>query len=284
MVGDFVEIASRRAGKNSSAWARETSHATNPMCHLPGNSELGTVHPMLKNVRMVLVATTHPGNIGAAARAMKNMTLQGLRLVEPAVFPSAEATARASGADDLLAKAEVYEDLDAAVSDCSLIMGTSARLRTLPWPGLEPREAASLLVERAREAPVAVLFGRENSGLSNQELERCSHLVHIPTNPEYSSLNLGAAVQVIAYELMLAARLDANPSVDRDSPLASEEERQGFYRHMEETLIKIGFLNPEAPKQLMRRLHRLFNRVDLEQNEINILRGILKAAQRFDRE
>ncbi len=235
---------------------------------------------MLSNVHIVLVGTTHPGNIGAAARAMKNMSLSRLRLVTPETFPSADATARASGADDLLAAAQVFDDLDSAIADCALVMGTSARLRTLPWPGLEPRQAATELVQKSREVPVAVLFGREHSGLSNDELERCSHLIHIPTNPEYSSLNLGAAVQVVAYELMLASRESPPPAPDRDSPLANEAERQGFYRHLEETLIKIEFLNPAAPKQLMRRLHRLYNRVDLEQNEINILRGILKAAQR----
>lgn len=237
----------------------------------------------LDNIRIVLVGTTHPGNIGAAARAMKTMALRCLRLVEPVVFPSAEASARASGADDLLAAAEVYRDLDAAVGDCAVVMGASARPRALPWPGLEPREAAAALVERAQEAPVAVLFGRENSGLNNRELQRCSRLIHIPANPGYSSLNLGAAVQVMAYELMMAARQSSPVGVARDSPLASEEERQGFYRHLEETLLRIGYLDPAAPKQLMRRLHRLFNRVDLEQNEINILRGILKAAQQANR-
>lgn len=238
------------------------------------------MRPMLENIHIVLVGTTHPGNIGAAARAMKNMHLSRLRLVAPESFPSAEATARASGADDLLATAEVYDDLDSALADCAMVMGTSARLRTLPWPGLEPRGAAAELVRKAEEAPVAVLFGREHSGLSNDELEHCSHLIHIPTNPDYSSLNLAAAVQVVAYELMLNSRESQDPVPHRDSPLASHEERQGFYRHLEQTLVKIDFLNPTAPKQLMRRLHRLYNRVDLERNEINILRGILKATQR----
>ncbi|GAB4344606.1 MAG: tRNA (cytosine(32)/uridine(32)-2'-O)-methyltransferase TrmJ [Gammaproteobacteria bacterium] len=235
---------------------------------------------MLDNMRIVLVGTTHPGNIGAAARAMKNMMLSDLRLVQPRLFPSAEATARASGADDLLEATQVYPDLDSALADCVQVMATSARLRSLPWPVLEPRDAAVEALKRAAEGPVAILFGREHSGLTNQELERCSHLIHIPTSPEYSSLNLGAAVQVVAYELLQAARGTGREIVERESPLASDAERQGFYAHLEEALIDIGFLDPATPKQLMRRLRRLFNRCDLEQSEIHILRGILKKAQR----
>ncbi|KAA3626237.1 MAG: RNA methyltransferase [Proteobacteria bacterium] len=235
---------------------------------------------MLENIEIVLVGTTHPGNIGSAARAMKNMDLKCLTLVAPERFPSAEATARASGADDLLAQARVCADLDEALSDCTLVMATSARLRTIPWPALEPREAATMLWRGAQEGRVAVLFGREHSGLSNQELERCAHLIHIPTSEHFSSLNLGAAVQVIAYELKLASSEARVPVPERDSPLARDEEIQGLYQHMEEALVEIGFLHPEAPKQLMRRLKRLFNRIDLEQTEVNLLRGILKAAQR----
>lgn len=238
---------------------------------------------MLSNVEIVLVGTTHPGNIGGAARAMKNMDLERLTLVAPTRFPDAEATSRASGADDLLTRARVCADLGEALAQCTLVMGTSARLRTIPWPVLEPREAAALLWRNAQEGRVAVVFGREHSGLSNQELERCSHLVHIPTSERFSSLNLAAAVQVIAYELKLTSRLEGVPPAERDSPLARDDEIQGFYTHLEEALIEIGFLNPDAPKQLLRRLKRLFNRVDLEQTEVNLLRGILKSAQRQTR-
>ncbi len=235
---------------------------------------------MLDNVDIVLVGTTHPGNIGAAARAMKNMALSRLTLVTPEQFPSAEATARASGADDLLAQARVCTTLEEALAPCTLVMATSARLRTIPWPALEPRAAAAQLWRGAQEGRVAVVFGREHSGLSNQELERCGHLIHIPTSASFSSLNLGAAVQVMAYELMLASCAGAVEVPQRDSPLATDGEIQGLYAHLEEALVEIGFLNPAAPKQLMRRLKRLFNRVDLEQTEVNLLRGVLKAAQR----
>lgn len=235
---------------------------------------------MLSNIEIVLVGTTHPGNIGGAARAMKNMDLCHLTLVAPERFPSAEATARASGADDLLETARVCANLDEALADCTMVMATSARLRTIPWPGLEPREAAAQLWRRAQEGRVAVVFGREHSGLSNRELERCGHLIHIPTSEDFSSLNLGAAVQVIAYELKLASRHGPAAMPQRDSPLASDLDVQGLYGHLQEALTEIGFLNPSAPKQLMRRLKRLFNRVDLEQTEVNLLRGILKAAQR----
>lgn len=235
---------------------------------------------MLDNIDIVLVGTTHPGNIGAAARAMKNMDLTRLTLVTPERFPSAEATSRASGADDLLSRARVCDSLDEALAECTLVMGTSARLRTIPWPAMEPRTAAEILWQGAQEGRVAVVFGREHSGLSNQELERCGHLIHIPTSEHFSSLNLGSAVQVMAYELKLAARESVAQLPTRDSPLALDFERQGLYAHMEEALVEIGFLNPDAPKQLMRRLKRLFNRVDLEQTEVNLLRGILKAAQR----
>lgn len=235
---------------------------------------------MLTNVHIVLVGTTHPGNIGAAARAMKNMCIEHLRLVSPKEFPSAAATARASGADDLLARTQVFQDLDQALGDCTLVMGTSARQRTIVWPMLEPREAAVRLWEGAREGAVAVLFGREHSGLTNEEMERCSHLIQIPTNPEYSSLNLAAAVQVLAYELFLVSRIGEVLAPLHDSPPAGGEELDRFYAHLEQALIDIGFLTPENPKQLMRRLRRLFNRVDLERTELNILRGILRAAQR----
>ncbi len=239
---------------------------------------------MIDNIRIVLVGTTHAGNIGGAARAMKTMSLRHLRLVEPRAFPSAEASARAAGADDVLANAGVYPDLGQALADCGTVVGTSARLRTLPWPVLEPRTAAAMLVTAAAGGPVAAVFGREHAGLSNRELEHCSHLVHIPTDGEFGSLNLAAAVQVLAYEIKLAAReTGAGIELAADSPPATHAERERFYEHLERTLIEIGFLDPANPRHVMRRLRRLFNRAAPEQTEINILRGMLTAVQRRGR-
>ncbi len=229
------------------------------------------------DIRIVLVEPTHPGNIGASARAMKNMGLAHLHLVRPRHFPHAEATARASGADDLLARVRVHERLEDAVADCALVIGASARRRTIEWPTLTPREAAPKILATATEAPVALLFGREHAGLTNAELDRCHALLHIPVNPEYPSLNLGAAVQVVAYELFLARRGTQVPKAEHvPAPAAAME---AFYRHLEETLVDIGFLDPDNPKQAMRRLRRLFNRAAPDEREVNLLRGILSAAQ-----
>ncbi|MCK4951917.1 MAG: tRNA (cytosine(32)/uridine(32)-2'-O)-methyltransferase TrmJ [Gammaproteobacteria bacterium] len=242
---------------------------------------------MYSNIRIVLVGTSHPGNIGASARAMKNMCLDQLYLVSPGDFPCAEATARASGADDVLAKATVCGSLGEALKGCRLVVGASARLRSLDWPQLEPRECAARLVETAQQASVAVVFGREQSGLSNQELEQCQYLVHIPTNSEYSSLNLAAAVQVLAYEIHQAGRLITDSQAHKkgaqeaegDLP-ASADDVALFHQHLEQTLQDIDFLNPKQPKLLMRRLKRLFYRASPDQTEINILRGFLSAIDR----
>lgn len=232
---------------------------------------------MLSNVRIVLVDTTHPGNIGATARAMKNMCLERLVLVNPQHYPSAEATARASGADDTLAAAQQFATLDAALAGCSLVFGASARIRSIAWPQTDARVAAGLIVQEARQAPVAVVFGREHSGLTNEELDRCNYLLHIPVNPGYASLNLAAAVQVVAYEIFMASLALAPELESHGTVWASAEEVERFYAHLEKTLIALDFLDPAYPKHLMRRLRRLFNRTRLDQNEINILRGILTA-------
>lgn len=231
----------------------------------------------MKQPAIVLVNTSHPGNIGAAARAMKNMGLNNLRLVEPQQYPSAEATARASGADDVLAAAQSYATLDQAIADCTLVIGASARCRSLPLPMLEPHSCAALVHRQPEPERVAMLFGRERSGLSNDELDRCHHLVQIPTNPEYPSLNIAAAVQVIAYELRMAAGIADQPDAP-DINYASTEQMEQFYVHLEQTLIRLEFLDADNPRQLMRRLRRLFTRSRPDQNEINILRGILTAA------
>lgn len=234
---------------------------------------------MLNNVRIVLIGTKHPGNIGAAARAMKTMGLQQLYLVRPEEFPSSQATAMASNADDLLAKAVVVDDLEQALTDCGLIMGTSARERKLPWPVIEPRACAELMIQHAATQPVALVFGREDKGLVNEELDRCHYHVTIPANPEYSSLNLAAAVQVLCYELRVASLGATKPikTLDREFTLASPEYVERFYQHLEDTLYKLNFLDPQNPIHVMRRLRRLFSRAQLEKKELDILRGVLAA-------
>jgi len=229
-------------------------------------------------IRVVLVETTHPGNIGAAARAMKTMGLERLHLVRPREFPSAEATARASGADDLLARAVVCDSIEAAIAGCGWVVGASARIRSLEWPLLDPREAALQAVRESGTGEVAFLFGRERSGLTNAELDLCHALVHIPANPDYSSLNLAQAVQVVAYELRMAQGA-ALPEREAEFPPATAEEMEGFYAHLEQTLYDLEFITPERPGRMMPRLRRLFQRARPDRNEINILRGILAAAQ-----
>ena len=242
---------------------------------------------MSVKIRVVLVETSHPGNIGAAARAMKNMGLDGdaarLYLIRPARFPSEEATARASGAIDVLDRAVICDTLDEALVGATLVFGASARTRSLPWPIHPPRTCAEKIAQEPDESEVALVFGRESSGLTNEELERCNTLLHIPTNPQFSSLNLGAAVQVVAYELMLARdelSVSKSDPVERDSPLASADEIERLFGHLEKTLVNINFLDPKNPRQMMRRLRRLVNRVELEQVEMNILRGILTAVDK----
>lgn len=228
-------------------------------------------------VRIVLVETSHPGNIGAAARAMKTMGLERLALVNPRHFPHAEASARASGATDVLAGARVYPTLAEAVAECGLVIGASARQRALPWPLVSPRECGRRVIDEAGRGEVALVFGREQSGLSNDELQRCNLLVQIPANPEYSSLNLAMAVQVIAYEVRVAAGGEGELPKDREAPLARAGELELFFDHLQRALTQVGFLNPQNPRQLMLRLRRLFNRAELDDNEIAIMRGILSA-------
>jgi TrmH family RNA methyltransferase len=230
-------------------------------------------------VRIVLVETNHPGNIGAAARAMKNMGLTALHLVRPQFFPHAEASARASGADDLLAAAHVHERFEDAIADCGLVVGTSARQRHLPWELVEPRACAERIVQASRAGDVAVVFGAERTGLTNVELERCNLLVTIPTSAQYSSLNLAMAVQVIAYELWLATRPETPMGRPLDVPLATAEEMTHLYEHLERVLVEIDFQDRTGGGHLMARIRRLFNRAQLDQNEMNILRGILTAVQ-----
>jgi TrmH family RNA methyltransferase len=240
---------------------------------------------MLSNIRVALLSTSHPGNIGATARAMKTMGLTDLWLLNPLHFPDAEATARASGADDLLARAQVRHRLDDLLEDCRLVVGVSARTRSIPCPVLSPRECASMVSEESEHGRVAVLFGCEQSGLSNAEIDRCHYLVRIPASPVYASLNLAAAVQVIAYELFMAhvTKESRELGCSPEHVPVSAGEMERFYEHLEATLVQLEFLDPDNPRQLMRRLRRLFNRARPDENEINILRGILTAAQQADK-
>lgn len=239
------------------------------------------------HLRIVLIETSHPGNIGAVARAMKNMGLTQLWLVNPARFPDELATRRASGATDILASAVCVDRFEDAIADCALVVGASARDRRLPWPMLSPETCAAEAVAEKGKGRVALLFGREDRGLTNDELQRCHYHMHIPANPEYSSLNLAMAVQVIAYELR-KAYLAATGAGDKstaarypqdggwDVPAATVAEVEGLLEHLERTLVAIGFHDPERPRQLMARLRRLFQRARLDRMEVNILRGILR--------
>lgn len=230
---------------------------------------------MLSNIRIVLVNTSHPGNIGATARAMKTMGLSELCLVEPLMFPHDKAREMASSADDVLENAVVVKTLDDALRGCGLVVGTSTRSRTIPWPMLSPREFAEKARAEAPQHKIAVVFGREQTGLTNEELHKCHFHIQIPSNPEYSSLNVAAAVQVIAYELRVAS-LAAIENIEKwDYPYATPEAMELFYEHLERVLLGIKFLNPRAPKQLMPRMRRLFNRARVDELEINMLRGIL---------
>jgi len=228
------------------------------------------------SVRIVLVGTTHPGNIGAAARAMKNMGQHDLVLVAPRFFPHEEATARASGAEDVLEQARVVGTLEEAVSDCIYVAGASARSRSIGWPSMVPRECAERLDRESRSGPVAAVFGPEKSGLTNEHLDLCHTLLTIPTDPGFSSLNLAMAVQVLTYELRISAMADEKvPAQPADVPLATSEELEYFYAHLHRVLVASGFLDPDNPRVLMRRLRKLFVRAEPDRDEINILRGVL---------
>ncbi|MDZ7790682.1 MAG: RNA methyltransferase [Xanthomonadales bacterium] len=228
------------------------------------------------NIRVVLVGTTHPGNIGATARAMKVMGLERLYLVSPKGFPSGEATARASHADDILANAVVVDDFMQAIAGCPLVLGTSGKSWALPQPAIDPRMAASKTVSEAGQHEVAVVFGREKTGLHVDEIKHCHWLVSIPTSEHYGSLNLAQAVQILAYEIHLAMIGDAPGEVPPSDWDPVEPERlEFFFQRLEKALLAIGFLNPRQPKRLMQRLRRLYLRARPDENEINILNGIV---------
>ena len=236
-------------------------------------------------IRVVLVGTQHPGNIGSAARALKTMGLSRLALVAPERYPHADAVALAAGAEDVLAAASVHASLAEAVADCTLVLGCTARSRRVPLPEQGPREAAAaVLAEVGAGGEVALVFGRERTGLENEELQLCHGAVHIPANPDYSSLNLAAAVQVLAWELRMAllARAPGAPAEPRDPP-ASHDQLEGLFAQLAETLDAIDFHKGRAPESAMRKLRRLFLRSHLDAREVRLLRGVLADAQRMAR-
>jgi tRNA (cytidine32/uridine32-2'-O)-methyltransferase len=231
------------------------------------------------SIRIVLTRISHPGNIGSAARAMKTMGLERLCLVAPDRFPATEATVMAAGAQDVLDRVQVFPDVSSAVADCGLVVGTTARARHLPWRIVEPREAAGEIAIAAATSQVAVLFGAERTGLTNDELDLCQLLMTIPTGSSYGSLNVAMAVQVVAYEILLATRAAADAGARRGIPLASAVEMERFYAHLEQVLDAIDFHDRTGEGHLMARLRRFFNRAVPDQNEVNILRGILTSVQ-----
>jgi tRNA/rRNA methyltransferase len=244
----------------------------------PKLSESTIKNSIFDNIRIVLCATSHPGNIGSTARAMKTMGFKHLYLVNPAKYPNEQATALAAGADDVLDYAIVTETLSEALVGCAFAIGMSARKRYLSHETVNAREAALQANQYAASQPVAFVFGTEMSGLTNAELDCCQLLAMIPANPEYSSLNLAMAVQLMCYELRMDA-LEGSihaPSGDVEIiPLATNDDLERFYTHLEETLLHIGYLNPNAPKKLFERMRRLYSRARLEKEEVNLLRGVL---------
>lgn len=245
----------------------------------------GSTLRALERIRMVLVGTQHPRNIGSAARALKTMGFGAIHLVAPETFPHAEATALAAGADDLLAEARITDTLDAAVAGCTLVLGSTATQRAVPMPEMCPREAAARLLEASRGGEVALVFGPERTGLQNAELQRCHASVCIPTDAAFSSLNLSQAVQVLAYELRLAAMEAEGVDAARDPlderPPATHDEMERFFAHLDQALHDIDFHKGRTGTTVMRRLRRLFLRTQMDEREVRVLHGILADAQRM---
>jgi tRNA (cytidine32/uridine32-2'-O)-methyltransferase len=246
---------------------------------------------MLDQIRIVLVNTTNSGNIGAAARAMKNMGVTQLVLVDPIAEIDGDAIVRASGASEILDSCVIVSSLDEAVAGCGLVIGTSARGRHIPWPLCSPRECGAKAKQAvANNNSVALVFGRESRGLTNEELHKCNAHVHIPTNPDFSSLNIAAAVQVMCYEMRLSALEEESGEVTEkrnnqwgvewDYEVAPHGDLERFFDHLKDSLVDIGFLDPNTPKQLMTRLRRMFQRTALDTMEVSMMRGILAAVQR----
>ncbi len=237
---------------------------------------------MLERVKVVLVGTTHSGNIGSAARAMKVMGLSQMVLVDPQCQVDAQAIALAAGASEIALNAQIYPTLEAAVADCGLVVGTSARSRTLEWPMLEPREGGEKLIREANQHSVAMVFGRERTGLTNDELQLCHYHVCVPANPEYSSLNLAMAVQLLSYEGRMAylALQQSSQSSTLQEEYPRHQELERFYAHLEQVIMQTEFISAQQPGQVMNKLRRMFTRARPEAQEINILRGILTSVQK----
>lgn len=239
---------------------------------------------MLDQIKVVLVGTTHTGNMGSVARAMKTMGLSQLCLVAPKTAPDGQAYALAAGASEILAAAKTYEHLADAITDCQLVIGSSARSRTLSWPMLTSRECGHKSVQQANSAPVALVFGRESNGLSNEELQLCHYHVCIDANPEYSSLNLAMAVQIICYEVRMAfLEHQARPIDSSIEQYPSSAQMENFYQHLETALTHTGFIIKQHPGVVMTKLRRLFTRARPEEAEYNILRGILTSMLRLEK-
>lgn len=250
------------------------------------NRTFYTMNPklLLSRITVVLSRPSHPGNIGAAARAMKTMGLSRLTLVQPKCFPDPEAEARAAGAGDVLLQASLTDSLKDALNGKVLAVALSARQRELGPAVSMPRSIAREIIREAENGEVALVFGNESTGLSNSEIQLCQAAVTIPANPAFSSLNLGAAVQLLCYECRMAAYDDDPPAINSgvtrfESDLATHDEIEGFYHHLVSVMTDTGFLNPEQPGRLMPKLRRMFSRTRLERDEVNILRGILSATQ-----
>ncbi len=237
---------------------------------------------MLDNVKVVLIGTSHSGNIGSAARAMKVMGLSQLVLVEPQCEIDAQTMALASGASDVVSAAQIVTSLEEAVADCALVVGTSARSRTLEWPMLDARQCGEKFAIESQQHPVALVFGRERTGLNNQELQLCHYHVSIPANPEYSSLNLAMAVQTLCYEVRMAylQNQQSQYAVPEEIAYPKHQELEMFYQHLEKVLLKTQFIANDKPGKVMNKLRRLFSRARPETQELNILRGILSAVEK----
>jgi len=229
-----------------------------------------------------MVGTTHPGNIGAAARAMHNMCVSNLVLVDPKCPVGEIAYARASGANTILDGRRTAESLQEAVKECSLVVASSARIRSLAWPEMTPQQTAEKIRDLDSQSRVALVFGREHSGLTNEELQLCHYMVNIPTNPDFSSLNVASAIQIICYEIF---NLNRNPVKPKQSSVqesaATSQEVEGYFQHLEQVMITTKFLDSENPGLLMQRLRRLYQRFELSKNEVNILRGILSSVEKY---
>ncbi len=238
----------------------------------------------IDHIDIVMVGTTHPGNIGAAARAMNNMCFTNLILVDPQCPVDEIAYARSSGAHRILDQHKTVSMLQEAIADCHLVFGLTARHRSLPWPQLSPRQMCGKIIDKRKSARVALVFGREHSGLSNEELMLCNFMVSIPTNPEFSSLNVASAIQVMCYEIhqkLLTEKTIAGKEYELPETLATASDIEGYFTHLEQVLRTTDFLDPDNPGLLMQRLRRLYQRVDLSKTEVNILRGILSSVEKY---